>query len=112
MIEPGKLFQLEGGQKRRKLALTFGALERDILGIAEKGTEYSFTSLPRAEYIKQVTQVLLRDPKLTDDAAAELKSLLAADPFDELRLCNVARNHLLAIIGTFTSECDFFIVVY
>ena len=33
MIEPGKLFQLAGGQKRRKLALTFGALERDILGI-------------------------------------------------------------------------------
>ena len=106
MIEPGKLFQLEGGQKRRKLALTFGALERDILGIAEKGTEYSFTSLPRAEYIKQVTQVLLRDPKLSDDAAAELKSLLAADPFDELRLCNVARNHLLAIIGTFPAEWD------
>ena len=42
MIEPGNLFHLEGGQKRRKLALTFGALERDILGIAEKGTEYSF----------------------------------------------------------------------
>ena len=28
MIEPAKLFQLSGGQKRRKLALTFGALER------------------------------------------------------------------------------------
>ena len=72
MIEPGKLFQLEGGQKRRKLALTFGALERDILGIAEKGTEYSFTSLPRAEYIKQVTAVLLRDPKLSEEASATL----------------------------------------
>ena len=42
MIDPDKLFQLEGGQKRRKLALTFGALERDIAGIAEKGTEYKF----------------------------------------------------------------------
>ena len=49
MIEPGKLFQLEGGQKRRKLALTFGALERDIQGIAEKGTEYSFTNILRPE---------------------------------------------------------------
>ena len=49
MIEPAKLFQLEGGQKRRKLALTFGALERDIRGIAEKGTEYSFTSMTRAQ---------------------------------------------------------------
>ena len=48
MIEPAKLFQLSGGQKRRKLALTFGALERDIAGIAEKGTEYSFKNMPRA----------------------------------------------------------------
>ena len=55
MIEPGKLFQLEGGQKRRKLALTFGALERDILGIAEKGTEYNFTTIPRPQYIKEIT---------------------------------------------------------
>ena len=106
MIEPGKLFQLEGGQKRRKLALTFGALERDILGIAEKGTEYSFTSLPRAEYIEQVTAVLLRDPKLSDEDAATLRTLLAADPFDELRLCNFARNTLLALIGTFPAEWD------
>ena len=106
MIEPGKLFQLEGGQKRRKLALTFGALERDILGIAEKGTEYSFTSLPRAEYIKQVTAVLLRDPKLSEEAAATLKTLLAAEPFDELRHCNFARNTLLELLGTFPAEWD------
>lgn len=106
MIEPGKLFQLEGGQKRRKLALTFGALERDILGIAEKGTEYTFTSLPRAEYIKQVTQVLLRDPKLPQDAAEELTALMRTVPLNELRLCNVARNHLLALIGTFPAEWD------
>ena len=106
MIEPAKLFQLEGGQNRRKLALTFGALERDILGIAEKGTEYTFTSLPRAEYIKQVTQVLLRDPKLPQDAAEELTALMRTVPLDELRLCNVARNHLLALIGTFPAEWD------
>lgn len=106
MIEPGKLWQLEGGQKRRKLALTFGALERDILGIAEKGTEYSFTAIPRADYIKQVTEVLLKDPKLPESAAEELRNLLQADPFDELRLCNVARNHLLGIIGTFPAEWD------
>lgn len=106
MIEPGKLFQLEGGQKRRKLALTFGALERDIQGIAEKGTEYSFSSMPRSEYIRQVTQVLLRDPKLPESAAEELKALLKTEPLDELRLCNSARNHLLAIIGTFPAEWD------
>ena len=106
MIEPGKLFQLAGGQKRRKLALTFGALERDILGIAEKGTEYSFTNIPRSEYIKEITRILLKDPKITPEATAELKALLAADPIDELRLCNCARNHLLAIIGTFPAEWD------
>ena len=106
MIEPGKLFQLEGGQKRRKLALTFGALERDILGIAEKGTEYSFTNLPRAEYIRQVTAVLLRDPKLGEEEAARLRTLLEAEPLDELRLCNYARNALLALIGTFPAEWD------
>ncbi len=106
MIEPGKLFQLEGGQKRRKLALTFGALERDIKGIAEKGTEYSFTDLPRAEYVKKITALLLKDPKLSPEAAEEIENLLKADPFDELRLCNCARNHLLAIIGTFPAEWD------
>lgn len=106
MIEPGKLFQLEGGQKRRKLALTFGALERDILGIAEKGTEYSFTTLPRALYIKEITKILLKDPKLSPEAADELKKLVDQEPLDELRLCNCAKNHLLAIIGTFPAEWD------
>ncbi|MBP5601603.1 MAG: TrmH family RNA methyltransferase [Treponema sp.] len=106
MIEPGKLFQLKGGQKRRKLALTYGALERDILGIAEKGTEYSFTTIPRAEYIKEITKILLSDPKLAPEAAQELNMLLAAQPIDELRVCNCARNHLLAIIGTFPAEWD------
>ena len=106
MIEAGKLFQLKGGQKRRKLALTFGALERDILGIAEKGTGYSFTSLSRADYIREITKILLTDPKITAEAARELESLLAQEPLDELRLCNCARNHLLAIIGTFPAEWD------
>ena len=106
MIDPGKLFHLEGGQQRRKLALTFGALERDVLGIAEKGTEYSFKNIPRVEYIKRVTEVLLRDPKLPESAAQELKALMNAEPVDEYRLCNIARNHLLALIGTFPAEWD------
>ena len=106
MIEPGKLFQLEGGQKRRKLALTFGALERDILGIAEKGTGYSFPNYPRDQYIKDITKLLLKDPKLSPEAARELTILMNQEPLDELRLCNCARNHLLAIIGTFPAEWD------
>lgn len=109
MIEPNKLFQLTGGQKRRKLALTFGALERDILGIAEKGTEYSFKNISRADYIKQITKILLSDPKLPLAAKDELNNLLATEPFDEKRTCNSARNHLLTIIGTFPAEWDLII---
>lgn len=106
MIEPSKLFQLKGGQKRRKLALCFGSLERDIAGIAEKGMEYNFKSLSRSEYIKTLVKILLDDPKLTVAAAQELKELLVQEPVNERRLCNCARNHLLAIIGTFPAEWD------
>lgn len=106
MIEPEKLSQLNGGQKRRKLALTFGALERDIAGIPEKGMEYNFKSLSRPDYTKQIAKVLLKDPKLPVEAAKEIEALIYADPFDELRLCNCARNHLLALIGTFPAEWD------
>lgn len=106
MIEPAKLFQLESGQKRRKLALTFGALERDIRGIAEKGTEYSFTSMSRRQYIRQLVKILLKDEKMDVSSKEELENLLKNDDFDELRVCNVARNALLVIIGTFPAEWD------
>ena len=106
MIEPGKLFQLEGGQRRRKLALTFGALERDIAGIAEKGSSYDFPSMTRAAYTKRLAEIVLHDPALPSPAAAELRSLIDAEIFDERRVCNCARNHLLAIIGTLPAEWD------
>ncbi len=106
MITPDKIWQLEGGQRRRKLALTFGALERDIAGIAEPGTGYDFKSMPRAEYTRRMVQVVIKDPQLPEAAATELASLLAQEPFDERRACNCARNHLLAIIGTFPAEWD------
>lgn len=106
MIEPGKLNQLEAGQKRRKLALTFGALERDIAGIAEAGNEYAFKSLSRSEYTRRLVQLVLTDPQLPPKAAQELRALLTAAPFDERRACNVARNSLLEIIGTFPAEWD------
>ena len=106
MINPDKLFQLGAGQKRRKLALTFGELERDIAGIAEKGTDYNFTSLPRSEYTKKIVRILLEDPKLPEEKAAVLTELLNAPVFDERRICNYARNALLEIIGTFPAEWD------
>lgn len=106
MIHPGKLFQLEPGQKRRKLALTFGELERDIAGIAEKGTEYAFSGMTRQDYTKAVARIVLEDPKLPPESARELKSLIESEPFDERRVCNFARNSLLAAIGTFPAEWD------
>jgi RNA methyltransferase, TrmH family len=106
MIDPGKLFQLESGQKRRKLALTFGALERDIAGIAEKGAEYNFPSMTRKEYTRRLAELVLKDAALPPAAADELRVLIKTEPFDELRVCNCARNHLLMIIGTFPAEWD------
>lgn len=106
MIAPDKLFQLSAGQKRRKLALTFGELERDISGIAEKGMEYNFTKLSRQDYTKAVVKILLEDPKLPEETANQLNELLKQEPFDEKRTCNIARNALLAIIGTFPAEWD------
>lgn len=106
MIPPEKLFELEGGQRRRKLALCFGALERDIAGIAEPGTEYNFKSLTRPQYTRRITEVLLKDPQLCESARDELRALLASPEFDERRVCNVARNHLLTLIGTFPAEWD------
>ena len=112
MIEPGKLNTLEPGQKRRKLALTFGALERDIDGIPEKGNDYSFKNLPRAEYTKMLVKIVMNDPELPSDAKERLEKLLGTNPFDvsaEKRACNLARNSLLSIIGTFPAEWDLII---
>lgn len=109
MISPDKLNHIHGGQKRRKLALCFGALERDIAGIAEAGCAYSFPSMTRPDYIRKLTEIVLQDPQLPESAAAELRALLAAPVLDERRTCNCARNHLLAIIGTFPAEWDLII---
>ena len=109
MIAPEKLFQLSAGQKRRKLALTFGELERDISGIAEPGMEYNFPDMSRQDYTKAVTKIVLEDPKLPQETAETLNQLISTEPFDEKRCCNIARNALLAIIGTFPAEWDLII---
>ena len=106
MIAPEKLFQLSAGQKRRKLALTFGELERDIAGIAEPGLSYSFSSISRADYTKKLVQIVLEDPKLNPVYSDQLKKQLAEEPFDERRTCNTARNALLEVLGTFPAEWD------
>ena len=106
MIDPAKLFQLAPGQKRRKLALTFGELERDIAGIAEKGLEYDFPAMTRKEYTRAVAKIVLADPKLPGEDYRVLKRLLEKEDFDERRVCNLARNSLLSMIGTFPAEWD------
>ncbi len=109
MIAPDKLNHIHGGQKRRKLALCFGALERDIAGIAEAGCTFSFPSMSRSEYLRKLTEIVLQDPQLPENASQELHTLLNAPCLDERRICNCARNHLLAIIGTFPAEWDLII---
>lgn len=109
MIDPGKLNSLEAGQKRRKIALTFGALERDIAGIPEKGNEYNYKNISREDYIKKLVSIIVEDPQMTQNAKDELNSMLKENPFDEKRTCNYARNIMLSIIGTFPAEWDLII---
>lgn len=109
MIEPHKLNQLEPGQKRRKLALTLGALERDVDGIPEKGNEYNYKSITRSEYIKKMLEIVIKDPELPAEAKTQLEEVLNSIPFNEKRACNLARNFLLSLIGTFPAEWDLII---
>ena len=124
MIEPHKLNSIRGGQKRRKLALCLGALERSIAGVdcaepaggvhakqpdvdsAARGRSFQFHGLSRGEYLKKIIDIVLADPGLAPAAAAEIRAAWEAEPFDERRACNSARNHLLALIGTFPAEWD------
>lgn len=109
MIEPGKLAHLESGQKRRKIALTFGALERDIDGVPEKGNEYNYKSISRPDYIKKLIGIILTDPEMSQEARFQLEEVLKEEPFNEKRACNLARNIMLALIGTFPAEWDLII---
>ena len=88
MIPPDKLNQLTKGHRRRKLALCFGSLERDIAGIAEKGNEYSFNSMTRQEYTKRLVEIVLEDPQLPENAKNEIKTSSAKTNFS--RFCDSA----------------------
>jgi TrmH family RNA methyltransferase len=112
MIEPHKLNNIRGSQKRRKLALCLGSLERLIAGFDSRdencGAEQNggFHGLSRDEYIKKIIDIVLADAGLSLPAAEEIRAAQGAKPFDELRACNIARNHLLALIGSFPAEWD------
>ncbi len=109
MILPHKLRELEGGTRRRKLALCFGALERDIAGIAEIGSEYSYAALSRRDYVKKLLEILLTDPGLNPEQREKLSLYLAENPFDEHKSCNYARHILLGLLGTLPAEWDLII---
>ncbi|WP_432962031.1 TrmH family RNA methyltransferase [Treponema sp. OMZ 840] len=103
---------MHGGFRRRKLILTLGALERDIIGIPDttlQKSQSAFRFLSRQDYIKQIIRIIIEDPKLPPEAQAQLKQMLNAFPFDERRICNTARNFLLAIAGTPSAEWDLII---
>ena len=112
MIDPAKLKSMRGGFRRRKLILTLGALEREIAGIPDEtfrsGALFA-RSMSRAEYLKEIVRIICEDPKLSDAARMQLCTLLAEEPCDERRLCNTARNHLLAVAGTPSAEWDLII---
>ena len=61
------------------------------------------------EYTKKIAKILLTDPQLPEETGKEIQAVMDSEPFDELRLCNIARHALLAIIGTFPAEWDLII---
>ena len=112
MIAPAKLKSMRGGFRRRKLILTLGALERDIAGIPDEtfcSAALFAGSADRTDYLKEIVRIICEDPKLPEAARLQLCALLNEEPLDERRLCNTARNHLLAVAGTPSAEWDLII---
>lgn len=124
MIDLNKLWQLPAGSKRRKLLLTFGALERDIVGVADKNNKYD-GKIPRPLYIYRLVEYLLKDPKISDLSKSALNELLVplkkfcdatsegSESPDiesvEQRACNSARNALMKILNVTPGEWDLII---
>lgn len=103
MIDPNRLFQLEGGRRRRKVALTLDALER---AAADGAQAWPFRSMSRADYAKALVRVVLSDPALPRERAERLMSLSRALPFDERRAVNFARDCVLSMMGETSAEWD------
>jgi len=117
MIPIHKLAKLPAGQRRRKLALILAGFERaraDARGNAAAGTLADSSAAPfDLSYVLGVVSLALEDPKLEECARAEIARLMAdaeregsAGSVAALRLCNVARNALLAAAGALPAEWD------
>lgn len=112
MIDPSKLHHMHSGFRRRKLILTLGALERDIAGITDKTLQsgtVDFSRISRTDYVMKIARIVAEDPKLPEDVRRRLEFLLAEEPLDVRRVCNIARNALLEIVGTPAAEWDLII---
>ena len=112
MINLLKLEHMHSGFRRRKTALTLGALERDISGSADQTllkSSFFATVEERREYVKKLVRIVSEDSKLSEAARSKLTELLCADTFDERRACNYARNCLLEAIGCPSAEWDLII---
>ncbi|MDR2898543.1 MAG: TrmH family RNA methyltransferase, partial [Spirochaetaceae bacterium] len=109
MIHPNKLSQIPPGQRRRKLALCFGALERDINGIAELDAGYDIPFMERDDYIKTLMGITLEDPAIDAAGKLEIETARNTEPFSAIKACNCTRHQLLRAIGTFPAEWDLII---
>lgn len=112
MINLLKLEHMQSGFRRRKTALTLGALERDINGSADQTllkSSFFATAEERREYVKKLVRIVSEDTKLSEAARTKLTELLCAETFDERRACNYARNFLLEAIGCPSAEWDLII---
>ncbi|MBN2810559.1 MAG: TrmH family RNA methyltransferase [Spirochaetales bacterium] len=97
MVPLYRLDRLPFGQRRRKLALSFATLERQIL--AGSGD---------LEYLWGLVKLALEDSSIDPVHRDELSALVSGPPEnrDPLRVCNHARHALLGAIGTFPAEWD------
>lgn len=96
-----KLERLPPGQRRRKLVLLLTNVERTLAGKNDVPGNDEST-------VRSLVRLASEDPKIDSVSIHTLGLLLSAQPgtLDVLRVCNVARNALLAANGSFPAEWD------
>ena len=108
LIKKSQLFQLKPGQRRRKLALMLGEIERSILGLSDethKNPELADVA-ERRQLLFAIANLVSQDEKILPEERDEILSLPAKNDADERRLCNICRNALLKILKIQSAEWD------
>lgn len=112
VIKKSQLFQLKPGQRRRKLALMLGEIERSILGISDGTHKNPELENPRerCELLCAIAKLVAQDEKILPEEQREIHLLLTKEIdtplFEERRLCNLCRNALLKILKIQSAEWD------